>query len=50
MGVSFSRLYLDVDCESECYLRERGCFFEILLNLASFSCYYLTSYKYHMHL
>ena len=36
MGVTFSIPDFDVDNGSECYLRERGCFFEILRNLASF--------------
>ena len=36
MGVTFSIPDFEVDYESECYSRERGCFFEILRNLASF--------------
>ena len=50
MGVSFSGPDFDVDYEFECYSRERGCFFEILRNLASFSWYYLMRFKYHVHL
>ena len=50
MGVSFSEPDFDVDYESECYSREIGCFFEILHNLASFSCCYLMRYKYQVHL
>ena len=38
MGVTFYRPDFDVDYESKCYSRERGCFFEILRNLASFYC------------
>ena len=37
MGVSFSGPDFDVDYESKCYSRKRGCFFEILRNLTSFS-------------
>ena len=36
MGITFSIPDSEVDYESECYSRERGCLFEILRNLASF--------------
>ena len=36
MRVTFSIPNFDVDYGSECYSRERDCFYEILCNLASF--------------
>ena len=37
MGQGFPRPVLDVESESGCYSCKRGCFSEILRNLASFS-------------